>query len=621
MRRATLLLGTTAIATAMLGGCRAGGDRGVKIIPGPGVDDSAMLEPPPSRLKAGRLSDVSTSDESDLISFDDEPARDKGTLADSRGTARRRPPTGKWGSGPRDSRSNVANNPAAGDESSSESASLSDMDEAFAGIENADPQVQALFRRQLEAAKLAAAQQTQAKQNAGPLNAGPLNAGSLNAGPQNVVAQDPLTQHALPRSKPAIESLPSSQSMATLAPPRPSATGSSVSDAVPAVRNAERAVSYPGRSLPLPPAPGGAGAATGTTASASVASNTGRVGDGDDISLGSLSDAASTPSRNELKPPPIEPSVAPPLPAASAGNANPSATASAAPATMPSLPLPSAAPASPSLTDSPLPNGGPSAPVATAGPVASAVPVATVSAAPMSTQALLDQLVDRMKAGGDGVPDASGVSTVMRQRVALMLAGRWNDAAAPIEGFSPSEQQFMQSQLKAIATLLDPSGEPTRLRRWEAAADPLRLSVKQLGAATGKLDLRHVQFCTKVNGFGNVLPFEKQEFTPGQEVILYSEVDNFAAIEVPQGFETEFRGSCEIFDASGVRVREQQLPIDKQTCSNYRRDYFIAYRWYIPNRLEPGKYKIQLTVEDLKGNTVGSSTIDFTIIAPRGTGF
>ena len=74
-----------------------------------------------------------------------------------------------------------------------------------------------------------------------------------------------------------------------------------------------------------------------------------------------------------------------------------------------------------------------------------------------------------------------------------------------------------------------------------------------------------------------------------------------------------------MFDGKGVRVAEQVLPADKQTCNNFRRDYFIAYRLYLPKQLQVGPHRIQLTIEDLKGKKFGQAVLDFEVIEKRST--
>jgi len=234
---------------------------------------------------------------------------------------------------------------------------------------------------------------------------------------------------------------------------------------------------------------------------------------------------------------------------------------------------------------------------------------------PRDAAALLAELAARADELAANSNDPTGLRPVIQQRLALMLAGQFEQATAPVEGLQPAEQQYLQQQLSALRVLLDPNGSPVRERRWSDALGQLRPAVNQLAAATGRLDVRSVQFCTAVESFGRVTAFPKYEFQPGQQVILYCEVDSFTALQTKDGFETELRGEYSICNDKDVRVADQELPTDQQTCANYRRDYFIAYRLYLPKRLEPGTYRLQLTIEDGKSERYGQTTIPFTIVA------
>jgi hypothetical protein len=103
-------------------------------------------------------------------------------------------------------------------------------------------------------------------------------------------------------------------------------------------------------------------------------------------------------------------------------------------------------------------------------------------------------------------------------------------------------------------------------------------------------------------------------------VILYAEVENFTAEHKGgAGYETELQGSYVILDSSGQEVASRQLQLDKEVCRNHRRDYFLAYRIYMPEAISPGRYRLELTVEDLKargkyqGRKLGEGVIEFAI--------
>jgi len=236
--------------------------------------------------------------------------------------------------------------------------------------------------------------------------------------------------------------------------------------------------------------------------------------------------------------------------------------------------------------------------------------------AKLSEEKLIAELVARFAELPEDADAAAVLRHRIRHRTLLMLAGRIDEAVEPIEGMGSSEQEFLRHQLLAMWTALDPQGHPVPERRWTTALPHMREATSHMAAATGTLEVRSLAFCTEVESFGRITPFASTRFTAGQQVILYSEVDSFSAERLSDGYETQFQGSYEVFDASGKRLAQKVLPADQQVCNNYRRDYFIAYRLHLPSQLEPGKYRMELTMEDLKGKKYGQSSIDFEIIAP-----
>jgi len=213
--------------------------------------------------------------------------------------------------------------------------------------------------------------------------------------------------------------------------------------------------------------------------------------------------------------------------------------------------------------------------------------------------------------------DAQREQMTVCLRLMYVMLQRRNDAVREIPGMAAPQQEYWKHQLQTLAILLDESGVPVQSRRAAIAVRDLRAAVNQLSSGS-TLDLKNLAFCNKVDGFGTTSEFPKYEFKGDQEVLLYVEIDNFTVetksqIRRSEAYETEFRANYQILDGSGHRVAEQDLPPDKQTCRSPRRDYFIAYRLYIPKRIDPGAYTLQLTMEDVKGNKFGQASIEFKV--------
>lgn len=201
--------------------------------------------------------------------------------------------------------------------------------------------------------------------------------------------------------------------------------------------------------------------------------------------------------------------------------------------------------------------------------------------------------------------------------VSRLLALSLNDRESMLEaikGLQPDEQDYLNYQMSAIFDAIDPEAHPTSSRKWSLVMVNQKKADAHL-ASLSNLEIKNLSFCSEVVDFGVTTPFGNSKFKPGEEVLLYLELDNFVSEKSKdgKGFETQLQGSYEIKDSAGRRVADQTLPADTHVCKNIRRDYFIAYRIYMPQNISTGSYKLNLSVEDLKGRKFGNATIDFQI--------
>jgi hypothetical protein len=200
-----------------------------------------------------------------------------------------------------------------------------------------------------------------------------------------------------------------------------------------------------------------------------------------------------------------------------------------------------------------------------------------------------------------------------------------------LENVSDEELEFWRQTVMGLGVLLDPDEMPRFRQRVDLATDHLRKGVSTL-STLGPLRLNNLALCSKVNGFGDFEEFSTYKFRPGQLVILYVEVENFHVVQhdpltqdsrrmarrrnlatESATFHTELHGRWEILDADQRPVASRELPVDRNRCRNRRHDYFIPYTLYLPEKMEPGYYTLELTIEDKQGDKFGNAAIDFQI--------
>jgi hypothetical protein len=228
-------------------------------------------------------------------------------------------------------------------------------------------------------------------------------------------------------------------------------------------------------------------------------------------------------------------------------------------------------------------------------------------------QELYEELLTRVSEIPEGDNATERERRQIIARYLMVLAGDPDSAVAAMDGLNADEQQSLKNHLLGLWTLIDPQGHPSSGRRITEALPRYRQAVHHMAAATDSLALANLEFCTEIEAYGQIKPFSGNRFNAGQQVIVYCEVENFAAAEQDGVYRTRLQGSYDIYDASGTKVFSQLLPLDEQGSRNRLRDYFVAYQMNLPNQLSPGTYRLQLTVEDLVGKKYGQSTIPFEI--------
>ena len=197
-------------------------------------------------------------------------------------------------------------------------------------------------------------------------------------------------------------------------------------------------------------------------------------------------------------------------------------------------------------------------------------------------------------------------------RILHLLAGDTDKALEPIPHISPSEQDYWSRQLFALATYLDHHSQPDDKRRAAASAIHLDQAVSSL-RELGSLSLRNLSFCKNVYGYGAIEPCQEDRFSPGQQVTMYVEVENYRSTESEKGYRTSLGSSYEIVTEEGTRVGGGEIPDVEDFCRSRRRDFHIQYGLALPDTIGPGKYRVQLVIKDRQSDKIGHASAPFEI--------
>ena len=105
-------------------------------------------------------------------------------------------------------------------------------------------------------------------------------------------------------------------------------------------------------------------------------------------------------------------------------------------------------------------------------------------------------------------------------------------------------------------------------------------------------------FASRVRAWGVVDRFETAQFQPGQEVIVYFELDQLMSRESAEGHTTRIDTVLRLVDASGRRVHEWTFEPLEETCGSHRRDYFARYLVAFPPETPAGSCRLEVVVTD-----------------------
>ncbi len=254
-------------------------------------------------------------------------------------------------------------------------------------------------------------------------------------------------------------------------------------------------------------------------------------------------------------------------------------------------------------------------------------PASTTAAAPLSqpirtgnwgselerTIAALEQEVATLKP--TGTPDSQ--NDYLRKHLALrqlyLLTDRQERALTAIPGIDPADQEFWQQVFWGMSNYLDVQHIPRPQDRATQTITQMNTAIRRL-QEQADLQIRNVAFCRQIQYFGNYERFPRDEFRPGQEVLLYAEVENFKSEPTSDGqYRTLLRSTIEILSPNGDLRKQIDFSATEDLCRNYRRDYFHNYQFTIPDRIPLGPHTLKLTVFDELSGRMVSYTTNFNV--------
>lgn len=238
---------------------------------------------------------------------------------------------------------------------------------------------------------------------------------------------------------------------------------------------------------------------------------------------------------------------------------------------------------------------------------------ANVRTSPGDWQFHLAAAIGALEAQASATTDAAA-SAADQTRLGLLYiaAGRRDDALRPISAVAPDQQDFWSKELTGLAVYLESAAAGQPAARTAEAAVHFEAAQRSL-RERAELTVRNPTFCTEVTSYGVYQPFASTQFKPGQEVLLYAEIENLKSDHRTDGYYTALESSYEMVDAQGKSVDTRQFGLTQETCRNERRDFFIRYQFFLPKTIADGTYTLSLQIKDALGQKSGQTSIEITI--------
>ena len=195
------------------------------------------------------------------------------------------------------------------------------------------------------------------------------------------------------------------------------------------------------------------------------------------------------------------------------------------------------------------------------------------------------------------------------------MAGERDQALVAIPGIDPNEQTFWTRTIWALANYLDHPNYPNKSDRTTVALEQLRNAIKSL-QGDAHLTIRNAAFCSDIESFGNYTRYPRNEFAPGQEVLIYSELDNFRSEQNSEGlYRTLLKSSVTLSQAgpNGRVIDQIDYNETEDLCHSHRSDFMQGYRYQLPERLAPGAYVVRLTITDQLSGKTASYSLTFLV--------
>jgi hypothetical protein len=164
-----------------------------------------------------------------------------------------------------------------------------------------------------------------------------------------------------------------------------------------------------------------------------------------------------------------------------------------------------------------------------------------------------------------------------------------------------------------------PGPPPSDGKRDSAVSNPVTGSAsdqppEEHPQLDGPLAMSQPQLCRRVHGFGSYEPLGDPAVKAGQRLLIYSDVTGLKQEETDDAFISRISSRLELRSQDSGSIRWQTALEPKQdSCRRPRHDFYVNYVVELPATLEPGAYRLRVTLTDLIAGRDTSTEIQLEV--------
>jgi hypothetical protein len=143
---------------------------------------------------------------------------------------------------------------------------------------------------------------------------------------------------------------------------------------------------------------------------------------------------------------------------------------------------------------------------------------------------------------------------------------------------------------------------------------PERLQIEPQPDPIPELTIRNPCFVTRVRAWGAVDRFPEQVFRPGQDVIVYFELEDLSSRASAAGHATSIDAMFRLIATDGQQTGQWKFEPVEETCHAPRSDYFARYFIRIPETAPAGRCKLEFMVTDRFAGVSTQAHLDLEIV-------